>query len=163
MDNSITWNNTRAVLEEYAMTVRNLYQDKLIMHDHIATGNLLNSLNYVVNVNDTRIEVSLQLEDYWKYVEYDTKPHWPPVDAITNWIKAKPVLPHKVFDGKLPDTKQLAFLIGRKISEEGTTGTHSLEETVQEVNTIFELKLEEAIMNDLTSDINAILIRGFMD
>lgn len=163
MDNSITWNNTRAVLEEYAMTVRNLYQDKLIMHDHIATGNLLNSLNYVVNVNDTRIEVSLQLEDYWKYVEYDTKPHFPPVDALVNWIKAKPVLPNKVFDGKLPDTKQLAFLIGRKISEEGTTGTHSLEETVQEVNTIFELKLEEAIMNDLTSDINAILIRGFMD
>lgn len=160
MDN-ITWDNTRAVLEEYAMTVRNLYQDKLIINDHIATGNLINSLNYTVNVNGSRIEVSLELEDYWKYVEYDTKPHFPPVDALVNWIKAKPVLPHKTFDGKLPDTKQLAFLIGRKISEEGTTGTHSLEDTIDEVNTIYELKIEEAIMKDLTSDINAILIMGF--
>lgn len=160
MDN-ITWDNTRAVLEEYAMTVRNLYQDKLIINDHIATGNLINNLNYTVNVNGSRIEVSLELEDYWKYVEYDTKPHFPPVDALVNWIKAKPVLPHKTFDGKLPDTKQLAYLIGRKISEEGTTGTHSLEDTIDEVNTIYELKIEEAIMKDLTSDINAILIMGF--
>lgn len=160
MDN-ITWDNTRAVLEEYAMTVRNLYQDKLIINDHIATGNLINNLNYTVNVNGSRIEVSLELEDYWKYVEYDTKPHFPPVDALVNWIKAKPVLPHKTFDGKLPDTKQLAFLIGRKISEEGTTGTHSLEDTIDEVNTIYELKIEEAIMKDLTSDINAILVMGF--
>lgn len=160
MDN-ITWDNTRAVLEEYAMTVRNLYQDKLIINDHIATGNLINSLNYTVNVNGSRIEVSLELEDYWKYVEYDTKPHFPPVDALVNWIKAKPVLPHKTFDGRLPDTKQLAYLIGRKISEEGTTGTHSLEQTIDEVNTIYELKIEEAIMKDLTSDINAILIMGF--
>lgn len=160
MDN-ITWDNTRAALEEYAMTVRNLYQDKLIINDHIATGNLINSLNYTVNVNGSRIEVSLELEDYWKYVEYDTKPHFPPVDALVNWIKAKPVLPHKTFDGRLPDTKQLAYLIGRKISEEGTTGTHSLEQTIDEVNTIYELKIEEAIMKDLTSDINAILIMGF--
>ena len=161
-DNLINWQHTYKALEEYGAAVRNRYQDKIILNDHLASGNLLNTLEYIVTFGSTKISVTLNLQDYWKYLEEGTKPHWPPINAILDWITAKPVLPSKTFDGKLPTMKQLAFLISRKISEEGTEPTHMLEETIDEINAEFEDRIEQAILQDLDEGINAIIIRGFV-
>lgn len=146
----INLENVRAVLEQYAQDVRNLYQDKLIRNDRIASGQLLNSVEYRVDYNGTEYEVKLtNLQEYWKWVEDDTKPHWPPFNAILEWVRIKPVIPRPDENGKLPTPRSLAYLIGRKISEVGTTGTHDLEQTIEEVNARYKGKLVYALQQDL--------------
>lgn len=149
------------VLQEYGNEVRNLYQDRLILHGHIATGNLLNKVEAVVEVNGTKYEVSLDhLEEYWKWVEYDTKPHWPPRDAILNWIRVKPIIPRPDNRGRIPTPESLAFLIGRAMAGKspnqlnlknpfgGTTGTHELEDAIADLNAKYKDKIIYALTED---------------
>lgn len=155
------WEKTYEVLKEYAIELRNTLQDSYITDDRIATGDLLNSVEYIIEKDDRQIEVSLQLEEWWKYVEYDTKPHFPPPDAMLNYIKAKPILPKPDRNGKLPTPNQLAYLIGRKISEVGTTGTHNVRDTVRLMNERYEEKIGQAISEDINNELDVILIQSF--
>lgn len=162
-DKIMNWENLEKVLEEYAIKLRNTYQDNLINSDKLASGDLLNSVDYIIEKDNIQISVSLKLKDYWKYIEYDTKPHWPPVDKIQEWIRIKPVLPRPDNNGKLPTPDQLAFLIGRKISEDGTKGTNDLHNAVEEVNNEFMARIEEAISKDVDAMSTVIFTEFFRD
>lgn len=155
------WEKTYEVLKEYAIELRNTLQDSYINDDRIATGDLLNSVEYIIEKDDRQIEVSLQLKEWWKYVEEDTKPHFPPPDAMLNYIKAKPVLPKPDRNGKLPTPNQLAYLIGRKISEVGTTGTHNVRDTVRLINERYEEKIGQAISEDVNNELDVIFSQSF--
>lgn len=155
------WEKTYEVLKEYAIELRNTLQDSYINDDRIATGDLLNSVEYIIEKDDRQIEVSLQLKEWWKYVEEDTKPHFPPIDAMLNYIKAKPILPKPDNNGKLPTPNQLAYLIGRKISEVGTTGTHNVRDTVRLINERYEEKIGQAISEDINNELDVIFIQSF--
>ena len=155
----INFDNLMAVLEEYAQEVRNLYQDNLIRNDRIATGDLLNSIDYQVQFNGVAYEVQLKLEDYWKYVEEDTKPHWPPVNKILEWISAKPIIPKADDRGRIPSPKQLAYLIGRKISRVGTEGTHDLKDAIEVINARYRDKIVYAIGQD-TQVLTKVILGG---
>lgn len=155
------WEKTYEVLKEYAIELRNTLQDSYINDDRIATGDLLNSVEYIIEKDDRQIEVSLQLKEWWKYVEEDTKPHFPPPDAMLNYIKAKPILPKPDNNGKLPTPNQLAYLIGRKISEVGTTGTHNVRDTVRLINERYEEKIGQAISEDVNNELDVIIIQSF--
>ena len=158
----INLNNVMAVLEEYGQAVRNLYQDNLIRSDRIASGDLLNSVDYMVEVNGQAYEVKLRLEDYWKWVEDDTRPHWPPMNKILEWIKAKPVIPRPDANGIKPTQRQLAYLIGRKISEVGTEGSHDLQNAIDTINAQYKDKLVYALSQDMEVIMKVIVgeIRG---
>ena len=153
----ISFDNLLTALDEYRAAVMNLYQEKLRLEDHIATGDLINHMTYHIVNGNQAIEVDLQLEDYWKYVENDTRPHWPPIDAILKWVKVKKILPSKTYDGKLPTEKQLAYLISRKISEKGTTGTHDLRDAMQAVNIQFEQRIGDAVAKDIEGALTSVL------
>lgn len=140
--------NVQAVLEEYGQAVRNKYQDNLIGNDRIASGDLLNSVEYKVTHNGTEYLVQLTLQDYWKYIERGTSPHWPPVGKLLEWIKVKPVIPRPLADGRIPTQRQLAYLIGRKISEEGTAGSHDLEAAIKDINEAYKGMLCYALQQD---------------
>ena len=155
------WEKTYEVLKEYAIELRNTLQDSYINDDRIATGELLNSVEYIIEKDDRQIEVSLQLKEWWKYVEEDTKPHFPPPDAMLNYIKAKPILPKPDRNGKLPTPNQLAYLIGRKISEVGTTGTHNVRDTVRLINERYEEKIGQAISEDINNERDVIFSQSF--
>ena len=155
------WEKTYEVLKEYAIELRNTLQDSYINDDRIATGDLLNSVEYIIEKDDRQIEVSLQLKEWWKYVEEDTKPHFPPPDAMLNYIKAKPILPKPDNNGKLPTPNQLAYLIGRKISEVGTTGTHNVRDTVRLINERYEEKIGQAISEDVNNELDVIFSQSF--
>lgn len=155
------WEKTYEVLKEYAIELRNTLQDSYITDDRIATGDLLNSVEYIIEKDDRQIEVSLQLKEWWKYVEEDTKPHFPPPDAMLNYIKAKPILPKPDKNGKLPTPNQLAYLIGRKISEVGTTGTHNVRDTVRLINERYEEKIGQAISEDINNELDVIFSQSF--
>ena len=158
MDELLNTESLEAVLNEYAVAVRNLYQDRLILHDRIATGELLNSVEvHGVEYNGQAWEVKLDLADYWRYVEMDTEPHWPPPSAILKWIQAKPVLPRPMKNGKLPTPEQLAFLIGRKIAVFGTKGQPDLTDSVEDMNKAFQERIAAALAHDVGSYIRKLV------
>ena len=151
MADMLNFDNVLKVLQDYAVEVRNLYQDNLIRHDRIASGGLLNSAECRVDVGDRSFEVVMTLEDYWRYVEEDTRPHWPPVSAILRWVQIKPVIPRPDAAGRIPTPRQLAYLIGRKIAMKGTKGSHDLADAVAEMNSRYRERLSEALGADISS------------
>ena len=146
----LTLHNVLAVLRDYAVEARNLYQDNLVRHGRIASGELLNTAECRVSIGDRSYDVILTLQDYWCYVEEDTRPHWPPMDAILRWIQIKPVLPRPDADGRIPTPRQLAYLIGRKIAREGTKGSHDLADAVRQMNERYSERLSEALGKDVS-------------
>lgn len=145
----MTFEGLNEALNEYVEEVRYLYRNRLILDDKYATGKLIQNIKTYVKNKGMGYEVGLYLEDYWKYVEEGRKPgKFPPVDKILDWIKIKPVLADKDRNGRVPTPKQLAFLIGRKIAEEGIDAGHQLKETVQQVNARWLPRLQEALQKD---------------
>ena len=93
------------------------------------------------------------MADYWQYVENGRKSgKFPPLDKILDWIRVKQILPTEI-NGKLPTERQLAYLIGRKISEEGTEGTHDLANSQETIRREFENKIQEAIKADYNEEV----------
>lgn len=150
MDKLIDLPHVQAVMEEMAIAIRNEYQDNLIRNDRIASGDLLNNIEYEVTRGDFTYTIYVKMKDYWYYVENGRKAgKWPPIDNILRWITVKPVLPRPNAEGKLPTPQQLAFLIARKIGEEGTQGTQDLRKATDTIWDTFEDRLYEAIDEDV--------------
>jgi hypothetical protein len=145
------------VLLELGDEVKAQYIHNLEEHDRRASGDLLRSISTEVEVRGTRYIVWMNLADYWKYVEEGTRPHWPPKDAIDRWIFIKPVIPHPMANGKLPSPEQLSYMIRRKISLEGTTGSHDLRDAKREILPKFMERLSEALHHDALAYIEKIL------
>lgn len=141
--------NFLVTLDEYAREAKELYKRKLTEKDINASYTLLNSVETTVKRNDDVFTVSISLEDYWYYVENGRKPgRFPPIDKILEWIKVKPVIPYTDSRGRLPTEEQLAFLIARKIANEGTEGRKVLFETVDELNKHYLPLLQKALDED---------------
>ncbi|MBR2698813.1 MAG: hypothetical protein IKE76_09510 [Clostridia bacterium] len=172
MNELVNLDRLRDVLEEYAVAVRNLYQDNLVKSGRIASGDLLNSVECHVALANQEFVVSLTLRDYWQYVEEDTRPHWPPRDAILSWIQVKPILPRPDANGRIPTPETLAYLIGRAMAgkspnqanlknpQGGTTGTHDLAKAVEEMNAQYRARISEALGHDLEWYIRKIVAEG---
>lgn len=153
----VSFKNLRSVLLDYAIALQNKYKDNLLLSNRLATGELIKSVQYKTDFKEREFIISLELEDYYKYVENDTQPHFPPLDAIREWIKAKPVLPTPI-NGKLPTPNQLAYLIGRKISIEGTEGSHDLEKSSKTISEEYEELILEALEKDINEDLDQTFI-----
>lgn len=150
MDKLIDLPHVQAVMEEMAIAIRNEYQDNLIRNDRIASGDLLNNIEYEITRGDFTYTIYVKMKDYWYFVENGRKAgKMPPIDNILNWIRVKPVLPRPNAKGKLPTPQQLAFLIARKIGEEGTEGTQDLRKATDTIWDTFEDRLYEAIDEDV--------------
>ena len=128
----MNFENIDAALDSLMNEFQNAYASNLRQSGHTASGNLAMNQNHYFVFDGRYYKIYLQLEDYWKYLENGTKPHFPPVEKIAEWIRIKPVLPRPNAKGKLPTQKQLAFLIARSISIKGTKPTHTLQQTIDE-------------------------------
>ncbi len=142
------------ILQDLARDIAQGYKDELTAHGHYTTRGpeahrLLDSIRTEVVVDGSAYEIRMTLMDYWKYVENDTRPHWPPPGVIAKWIEIKPVIPRPDASGRIPSPKSLEYLIRRKISRVGTKGTHDLETTKDAVITAYRDKLEAALQRDL--------------
>ena len=111
-------------------------KNKLTANGSNASGDLSKSLKGIVKQNGKYIVVSIQLNEYWKFIENGTKPHWPPLSEIRKWISVKPILPRPLASGKLPTDNQLAYLIGRKISKVGTKAKPFLKPTITDFDLV---------------------------
>lgn len=146
MDN-LDLTDIQQLLQQFIQAVR----DDLKQQNINASSKLSQSLKSVVKQKGKWIEISISLEDYWKYIEYGTRPHFPPIQAIRKWIDVKPVLPRPM-KGKLPTKDQLAFLIARKISRVGTRPKPFLNKTISDFNLID--KVYNLLLNQIQQQIN---------
>lgn len=153
----IEFKHLEQVLTEYAKELEEKYKLNLESSGRKASGQLLTSINYNIVINSNEYAIDLNLEDYWKYVEEGRGPgKFPPVNKILEWIRIKPVLPHPDNNGKLPTEQQLAFLISRKIADEGFEGSHDLSDTIEEVD--YETKIQDALDMDILGCIDELFL-----
>lgn len=144
----IMFKRLQEALAQYAQAIADQYKTNLESSGRRASGELISSVNTNVTVDGNEFVIELQLEDYWKYVEEGRGPGgFPPVNKILEWIKLKPILPYPDKNGKLPTENQLAFLIGRKIANEGFEGTNDLSNTMEDVD--YKAIIEEALDQDV--------------
>lgn len=153
----IKFPNLQAVLQDYIEELKIEYENNLLDSDRVASWELINNIEIVTSFEGYDYWIGFNLKDYWKYVEYGTKPHFPPVDALLRWIEIKPVLPYPDKNGKLPTPKQLAYLIGRKISEVGTEGSHDLAEANKTIHQKYEELIQMALDEDIMDNIDTIV------
>ena len=144
------------VLERYGKEFIELYKLNLVQSGRPASGKLAESLSYHVNLGTNVYAVDISLLEYWKYIENGTRPHFPPISAIREWIRVKPVIPRPFANGKLPTESQLAFLIARKISRVGTEGTNDFERASKEIFDRMLMSLAEAVTEDLHRQVSVI-------
>lgn len=155
----------QGVLEELAKDIRENYKEMLESNDHIASRALVDSIKTQVVVNGSEYEVTMTLADYWKWVENDTRPHWLPYDKelhafpdLLKWIQVKPVIPRPDANGRIPTQKQLSYLIARKIATEGTTGTHDLEKTKENIIPWYKERISRALGHDMENYIRKVIV-----
>ena len=146
--------NIQRVLEALGDQIIDVYRRKLYEGGTNATGLLGNSLSCIVKTEDGIYDLYLSLQDYWKYVENGRQPgKFPPLDAIKQWIQAKPVIPD-ARTGKLPTIDQLTFLISRSIAINGIQPKNYLENTLREFE--YDPQFYEAISKDIEGNVDLI-------
>lgn len=147
---TLTFPHLWDVLDEYGKRVRNLYQDNLIRADKIATGGLLNSVEFSVEQYGRRFDVVLTLSDYWKWVEEGRKPgKMPPPSAILAWVLAKPVLPKPNANGRIPTPQSLSWAIAKSIEKRGIAPTPALKQASDATFAEMEKDIAEAFAQDV--------------
>ena len=117
-----------------------------------ASGNLVDSANVTVDYDGRYFNIYFEIQDYWKYVENGTQPHFPPVSAIEEWIRVKQLVPQAI-NGRVPSTKGLAYMIARKISIEGTKGNQALNSVLDSSDAIID-KMVEFITDQMEKEID---------
>ena len=140
------------ILQQFGNLIIDSYRRKLFEGNANATGLLGNSLSTTVNAEDGIYEVVLNIQDYWKYLEYGRKPGtFPNIDAIRKWIQVKPVLPTPDRNGKVPTINQLTYLISRKIEEKGIEPRYYLNNTLEEIDL---MPLQEVVTRSLSQQLD---------
>ena len=164
------------VLQDLANDIRDNYKEHLQFNDRytergVPTGysqKLIDSVKTQVVVGDNAYEVTMTLNDYWKYVEEGVRgdknpsspyknPGWKAYPFILRWIDIKPVIPRPLGNGKLPTPKQLGFLITRAIVENGTQGSHDLEKVKDGVIPWYKEKIAIALGHDMENYIRKLV------
>lgn len=177
MEETMNFEHTIAVLENFAEELAEVYMNKLVAHDHYASGELWKSVKPLpIVVVGGRVTVQLEMAWYWKIIEEGLKPsgfYKNPGNfggvfkGIMNWLSVKPTLPTHNYNNKLPngskpktrddELKPIAAAIAHSILKKGTRGTHLLRESVEETVASFEEAIREAISQDVDNNLNVAL------
>lgn len=155
----IVFRHLEKVLEEFGNAMAEQYKNNLSNSDRVATGNLLNSIKRIIEVNGNLYEINFELNDYFKYIEEGTGPrHLPdarasyfvPYKPILDWVYAKNITatyPDK--NGRLPTQEQLAYAIKTSIGRNGIKPKQDLKNAIETTDQGWEERIEEAIDQDI--------------
>ena len=150
--------NVIQFLNDFGKELADKNKRNLVNDDAVASGKLLNSIRYIFNKNNTSFEISMEMAEYWKYVENGRKSgKFPPISAIKEWVNVKRVIP-RPYNGKLPTENQLAFLIARSISKKGIRPKPIFNETLDDAMNNFENGLEDAFTKDVENEMDKITV-----
>lgn len=150
--------NVIQFLNDFGKELADKNKRNLVNDDAVASGKLLNSIRYIFNKNNTSFEISMEMAEYWKYVENGRKSgKFPPISAIREWVNVKRVIP-RPYNGKLPTENQLAFLIARSISKNGIRPKPIFNDTLDDAMNDFENGLEDAFTKDVENEMDKITV-----
>lgn len=152
--------NTIKVLNKFGELLVKEYKQSLVDNNvNTSKKTLYNSVTYLVENNNNTFEVKIELEDYWKYVEYGRKAgKFPPFNAIKEWVQIKPIIP-RPYNGKLPTLNQLTYLIQRKIGLDGIKPKNLLSNSIDDIFDEMSIELENAVIEDCSHIINIELLK----
>lgn len=152
----LNFDNLQLVLDEYGREFTeqmkmNLQKKNSKGYNRVASGALLSSIKTTTepNSNHSVYKVFLHHKPYLKYVENDTRPHYPPIKALIQWVKEKRIPTGDGKKGNLPTEKQVAYAVQYKIGNEGTKGTPYVEETQNSLYPKYEKRIQQAVEEDV--------------
>lgn len=171
MNDLINFDELNTILAEYAREAEEMYKYQLSLGNKTASRKLMDTIKSNVVVGENAYEVTLTLQHYWKYIEGGRKGKessppgakykaaFPPVGAILDWILVKPILPRPSADGKMEKLrpKSLAYLIGRKIEQEGIEPHPALKTTQEELMKMYRERLSAALGHDVENYIRKLI------
>ena len=73
------------------------------------------------------------------FVHFGTAPHWPPPEPILRWVEKK-------INPPLEEIEEIAFLVARKIANEGTEEFPFIDEALDKVRKKFGQRVEAAYL-----------------
>jgi len=136
----------KPILESWISKVAQIYGYKL----PVASGKLKDNVEPFTESKDNELVAGLKLLSYWENIEHgrSTGSKSPPINAILEWIRYRNIIPDpfRLPSGRdvIPTERQLAYLIGRKISIEGIEPKPFLGETIDELkNELVDMIREE--------------------
>lgn len=162
----IKWTNLNRVLERYADAWIKNAEANLMENDSNASGQLLRSMKLDnIVIDEKQMRVTVELEDYWYYVENGTSPNYgaknptrkmPPIQPIIEWIENKPV-PPKV-EGLT--VKQQAYAIAKGIQKNGTKPRPFFNKAVEQTWKQFKDDIADAVGEDIAAWLEDIVLNG---
>lgn len=166
---ALTFENTKAVLTEFAQAVVDAYKEGVTKYNAIATHKLLDKVTVGnINTDDGHFTVTINLMEYWKYVEAGREAgKLPPIDAIEEWVKARRDLfgagatqrgvpsyasltPTLGESGAVTDTRSIAWAVATNIKKNGIKARPILAPSVKESINLFRVRIAEAVAKDFT-------------
>ena len=163
MELDIKWTNLERVLNEFADEVITTARGNLDTNNTNASHNLYDTMEKIIEIGDDRFSVKISLADYWRYVEEGTGPghvpdargqYWPKIGPIKEWVSVKP---------GVPKDDAFAYAVRGKIHASGTTAQPFFQPAVDEALARFEIRIEEAIEQDIYDYINGLVSKGLED
>lgn len=143
------WLNLQSCMDDYRKFLEEVTKSSMP-----AYYELKKKITFTLQVNDTLFEIEFNAPEYWKYANYGRSPgKFPPLDKIEDWIKRRKISPYPLKSGRIPTRPQLAFLIGRKIAEEGFKGSGFLEFSLKQQEDYWEDRISDAISKDIEEEI----------
>lgn len=132
----------------------------------VASGTLEKSLKYRLQIKGQSINISIyakgKASQYFLARENGRKPgKQPPVDAILEWMRIKPIKLRDKESGKFKKPtealkRQVAFLIARKIGRDGIKGWHAFDYAMENIWDEYEAKVVEAYGKDFGASLDGL-------
>lgn len=135
------------ILEKYKDTIVAQLKNRISSDGKIATGDLQKSISGIIEGNS----ISIYASEYWYVVNYGRKPgsKMPPIRPILEWMKVKGIT-----ESTTKKTKSLAWVIAKKIGDEGIPGTNFFWETINSIVPLITKDIEESYLKDINDQIN---------
>lgn len=145
MDNKIF----RQVLEATGSNLVNRIVRILGSNNKVASGRLINSVEYIIGEKEGQLFLELLMEDYWIYVDRGRKPgKFAPISALKSWTRYK----------GLPESA--AWAINWKIKREGIKALPFLEQAISQIEEEFSKSLEEKWGSEIGKELGERLQRA---
>jgi hypothetical protein len=139
-------------------------RETLMDKNKFATGKLYDSVQFDIQVEDKIVTLSIQAEDYFKYVDKGRSPgsKMPPVQSIMKWIEIRGIKPRGIPKGKNTLVRQkesLAWAIAKSISRNGIPPRNILEPVLnqskeklnQDIGTVLAKSIENITAKEIVA------------
>ena len=156
MEFKVEYNYFKKVLEQLGKEFIDELKKELISKGKSATGDLINSLSYKVNLIGEDYYIEIMANDYLKYVDKGRRPgKQPPVNKIIPWVEARGIK-FTGKGGKILASKSTAYVISKSIGEKGVKGIFVIDKVRQLVFDRYEQKIKIALKEDYSEYIKKV-------